>query len=67
MTPDLVTLVISNIPNFAGFAILALVQWMVFKRAADQYDKLLAAFLELLKDCGKTDKQVEAVANTLKR
>lgn len=67
MTPDIVTLIVSNLPNFAGFAVLALVQWLVFRRMADQYDKLLLAFLELMRDCGAAPARVQAVSQNLRR
>lgn len=48
MTPELTQLIIANLPNYAGFAMLALVQWQVGKRAEARYDALMQRYDELV-------------------
>lgn len=44
MTPELAQLILANLPNYAGFATLALVQWQVGKRAEARYDALMQRY-----------------------
>lgn len=41
MEVDIVTLVVSNIPNFVGFAVLAYIQWLVYEKLVSVLDKCL--------------------------
>lgn len=51
MSADLMTLIISNVPNFVGFAVLAYVQYISYVRQLRQYEQLFDAYQRLLEDC----------------
>lgn len=67
MEVDLLRLIITNLPNFAGFAVLAFVQWSTSKRQDEQYDALLKEFLELLRDCNESAKSIRQAEERLTR
>jgi len=46
MESDLLTLVVSNLPNFVGFAILAVILWDANKRADARIATLTDALVE---------------------
>lgn len=67
MTPDLLTLIISNVPNFVGFALLAYIQYVLHQRQIAQYDRLFDAYLDLLGDCLPDDEAAPETSDKRKR
>lgn len=41
MPEELITQIVANIPNFAGFLLLGLIQWRIYLRQSEMLDKCL--------------------------
>lgn len=67
MTPDLLQLIIANAPNYAGFVLLAWVQFATGKRQSEQYTELWKAYQELIDLCATNRLVTHQQATDLKR
>lgn len=48
LTNEIATLVITGIPNFVGFVVLAAFCWKVINRQHDTIDRMVSHYLDLL-------------------
>lgn len=61
ITVEVVSLLIANLPNFAGFIVATAVLYSLIKQISDDYAELVMVLVAMLKQQGKTSDEVLAM------